>query len=636
VCGIASIVCPEPMPELADLGRRMLQAVAHRGPDGERLECFDGGRRVGPGAPASIVLGGRRLAIQDRSELGAQPMTDPSGRYVIAYNGEVYNFVELREAMERQGERFASGSDTEVLLRLLVHEGAAALPRLDGMFAFLFLDLRRLRLLAARDRFGIKPLYRWRSRDGRLAFASEIKQFTVLPGFTAALNAPRGWDYLSRGLIDHTSETLFAGVTQVPAGELVEVRLDTAAPSARSRRWYELKPTAPPADETTWPRTLADELGGSVRRRLRADVTVGSCLSGGLDSSSIVCLVAEARKEGGLNGEQTVFTARPAGAEDDEWPWAREVAGHAGARPVQVPVEGGELLERLPELVWLQDEPFASGSIFAQFKVFEAAAAHGVTVMLDGQGADESLGGYHVYFGVYLAQLLRSRRLTEALRQARAVCRAHRVSPWWLVRGIIASWLPVPELLGRLTRRAVSRVVDADRLGVPPADPFRTMSGRRNGVRAFSIDQLTAASLPMLLHWEDRSSMAHGVEARVPFLAHRFVELVLGLPPEARIRGAVTKAVLRDAMHGRVPRRVLDRLDKVAFSTPEARWLCRDHRDAAGRALERALDAAGPVLARNAAEVLRGMAGGARPYDPVLWRVLCFGAWLDRFAVSVP
>jgi asparagine synthase (glutamine-hydrolysing) len=267
--------------------------------------------------------------------------------------------------------------------------------------------------------------------------------------------------------------------------------------------------------------------------------------------------------------------------------------------------------------------------------VFAAAAAHGVKVMLDGQGADEQLAGYHAFFRVDLLELLRRGRLLRAHETAHARRRQHEYGVLRQLADAGAAALP-PRTLAMLRRKGlVDEVVDLDALSPSWSDPFGAMTGRRRGVRAFSIDLLGAGSLPMLLHWEDRNAMAHGIEARVPFLCPALVQLVLGLPSSAKLDGAQTKVVLRKAMAGRVPERIRLRTDKLAFETPDRRWLCETHRDAAREALAGATRACGPLLRPRASRALEAVIAGERPYDAALWRVICFGAWLRRFGVRV-
>src|SRR6185503_13866036 len=298
MCGLAALFSPSARADLAELVRRMSDTVRYRGPDDEGYQVF-------PGA----ALGHRRLSIVDVSPGGHQPMCSADGSRWIIYNGEIYNHIELRAELEKEGARFATRSDTEVLLAAFERWGEGALERLNGMFALVLVDRDRRRVLAARDRFGVKPLYYWTSPEGLVALASEIKQFSVLPGWRARVNGQRAYDFLQWGALDHTGETLFAGVRQLAGGECAAFALDDL--KVKPRRWYTL---APRAVNGSGAEAYGAMLADAVRLRLRADVPVGSCLSGGLDSSSIVCLANRQLREAGAQVMQKTFSARSSDA----------------------------------------------------------------------------------------------------------------------------------------------------------------------------------------------------------------------------------------------------------------------------------------------------------------------------------
>ncbi|MCH7604313.1 MAG: asparagine synthase (glutamine-hydrolyzing), partial [Planctomycetes bacterium] len=488
MCGLLAIFTNEPSSDLASHARNMLLTMRHRGPDDTHLVSFARGILTSPDHPADTALGLNRLAIQDLSMAGRQPMCDPAGRYWIVFNGEIYNFLELRTDLQARGERFETGTDTEVLLRLLSMRGIEALASLDGMFAFVLFDTQERRVIAVRDRFGIKPLYYWRTPRGDLCFASEIKAFTTHPQWSPTLNRCRAFDFLTRGLIDHTSQTMFAGVEQIPGGHLATFQLDDLD-SFKVSGWYELRPTAfagSAADAARECRSLFDD---SVRLRLRADVTVGSCLSGGIDSSSIVCSMSHERLKSSPTTNQKTFTARHSDPALDEWPYAREVAQVAQVEALEVHPDGAEMLDRLDELVWIQDEPFASSSIYAQYCVFRAARQQGVIVILDGQGADEQFAGYHAFFKVRLLELLRRGRLIRFFGELRNISKVHRYPKLRLIGQTLNALRPLRNLA---SRRMVSRLLNESAFGEHLPDPFHMMPCQRRGVCAFSIEQLQA------------------------------------------------------------------------------------------------------------------------------------------------
>ncbi len=627
MCGIYGSVGFAPDPARIDL-------VAHRGPDGRGWAEFDT-----PSGP--VALGHRRLAIVGLGAAGRQPMRSPCGRFHLTFNGEIYNHVELRAELVAQGERFAGDSDTEVLLRALARWGVEeTLPRLRGMFAFLLWDRHRQRLVAVRDRFAIKPLYWAGGAGGGIAFASEIKQLLGLPGIEPRMNLARVHDFLAWGVADHTAETMFAAIHQLRGGEMAVVEAGGAWPRIAIRRWYALRvATSPPPTEAEAASRFRAALEEAVRLHLRADVQLGSCLSGGLDSSSIVGLAA-----GMLDGTRRIatFSACFEEARIDERRFMRAVVARSGAAPHEVFPRADDLAEEAAAITWHQDEPFGSTSILAQWCVFRAARQAGVKVMLDGQGADELLGGYAHGFAWHLAGLLRAGHVVEALR----ILRERRRDPGLPLLGqglrLAAALLP-PALAAPLRRRrsllreclrtdAFAAQRDAPtpqelavaQLGLPPV----------RGLGSWCLAMTHASNLPMLLHWEDRSSMAHGVEARVPFLDHPLAEFCLSLGDAHKFAGAESKRVLRRAMEDVLPPEVRARRDKLGFSTPEAEWM----RGPAAGFLRAGVEDAlrlwpGLLDAAATRRVAAGMLSGRRAADPALWRVVNLGIWGRCFGV---
>ncbi|MGH8746893.1 MAG: asparagine synthase (glutamine-hydrolyzing), partial [Burkholderiales bacterium] len=378
MCGILALISHRRIDAVALAAASA--AVSHRGPDDEGYVLFAEGAeplvlrggdlasaRAAPDACWHAALAHRRLSIIDLSEGGHQPMCTPDRRCWITYNGELYNYIELREELKSLGFGFASESDTEVILVAYRAWGPRCLERFNGMFAFVLLDLEARRVFAARDRFGVKPLYYWVSPEGQIVLASEIKQFTTLPGWRAVLNGQRAYDFLNWGLFDHSDETLFDGVFQLRGGESATFAVSgVAAHGARLpvSRWYELRPTRFDGSFHEAGEEFRRLLTDSVRLRLRADVPVGSCLSGGLDSSSIVCLANRLLRETGIASSQKTFTAGSTTKEFDERAFAEEVVHATGVDAHYVEPDPDRLFELLGRMTWHQDEPFGSTSVY--------------------------------------------------------------------------------------------------------------------------------------------------------------------------------------------------------------------------------------------------------------------------------
>jgi asparagine synthase (glutamine-hydrolysing) len=618
---------------------KRIDIVAHRGPDGRGWQVK--GSQAGP-----VALGHRRLAIIDLSDDGAQPMLhEPSGLSLV-FNGEIYNFLELRAELEATGEHFATRSDSEVLLRAFAVWGESALDRLRGMFAFVIHDARRQRLFAARDRFGIKPLY-YAQTDRGIAFASEIKQLLGLEGLPTRMNLPRVHDFLASGIMDHTDETLFAGVRQLRAGECAAVDLSRARPTLTVRRWYPVT-VAPLAaiDEDEAAERFRQLLDESVDLHLRSDVPVGSCLSGGLDSSSLVCLMAD--KLRGMPGQPQVRSVSACYDDRsvDEKPFVDIVAAHAGAQSNIIYPRHEDVFDLAGRMTWHQDEPFGSTSIFAQWSVFAEARRLGVKVMLDGQGADEQLAGYHSAFHYYGADLLRSGHWGMLARMMLERKRWHGAPLGQQARNLLLPLLP-PALKHRL--RGGYRTVaehgwlDSDIFRQhAPAESALDSAARSIGLEpprdiASLCHTLTHASnLQMLLHWEDRSSMAHSIEARVPFLDHRLVEFSLGLGNQHKIVGGDTKRVLRAAMAGILPEAVRQRRDKLGFATPETLWFRGPLKPLVLDAVEQCFTLAPGLLNEAGTRALvDDMLSGRSAVDFRLWRLVNLAIWVRQFNVAI-
>jgi len=536
----------------------MMHVQAHRGPD-DRGTFTDG----------TVSLGHRRLSIIDLSARGRQPMANEDGSLRLVFNGVIYNYRDLAEQLRGLGHTFASRTDTEVILHAWEEWGEACLRRFNGQFAFALYDGRRRRLVLARDRFGIKPLYYWRSGT-QFAFASEIKALLAHPAVARRPDGQVIYDYLAFNRAGDGRRTFFEGIHALLPGEWAQV--DPATGAVRRRRWYRIRPR-PGRGTGDGPETVERFRAlflDAVRLRLtRADVEVGSCLSGGVDSSSIVCSLQ--RLEAGRARRHQTFSIVFPGTPIDESPYVRDVVGWTGVRSHRTTTGGEALLAQIDRLVAAQDEPFAAAGVFAQWEVMRLAHRAGIKVLLDGQGADELLGGYLFLAGYqWLDDLLGGRPWT-VLADVAGYLRLHgrTPDPFLLALGIsLPRWLRVP-----LSQRY---------LGVPLEPGFAGRHGpasrvpedlyRRMGFGE-ALARRTALGLQPLLRSEDRNAMAFGIEARLPFLDHRLVEFVLGLDGGWKIRRGRTKMILREAMRGILPETVRQRADKLGFPTPFAAWL---------------------------------------------------------------
>ena len=602
MCGIGGTVGGAP-PNPALL-QRMAGRMAHRGPDGQGV-WHDG----------HAGFAHTRLAIIDLDERSDQPMH--LGPLHLAFNGEIYNYRELREELRAAGHEFRTEGDTEVLLHAWAEWGESALDRLNGMFAFALWHDEERALTLARDAFGEKPLH-WAQRDDRVLFASDVR---ALIDADPALAEPRTGalgPYLARGLMPQVDETFFAHIRQVPAAHLLRVHDG----HTELRRWWSPREIETPPRYEDAVEQLRELLLDSVRLRLRSDVPVGTSLSGGVDSSAVVGLSAQIAGD----HRRHAFTARFPGFERDEWSHAGAAAQAAGVvEHHAVEPTAGELLDDLDALVAAHGEPVISSSVYAQWRVMRAAHEAGVTVLLDGQGADELFGGYEGSEG----WAIRATGPRAALRTARNGTAAERRA---LLLAVGAERLPAAVARRHRLKSAspyATTEVAREAAAVSPEPP--DFARDRGPLVRELARQAFHTSMPMLLRYADRNSMAHSREVRLPYLDRRVAELALSLPPGFLYRGGVRKAVLRDAARAVVPAQVLDRRDKVGFETPERRWL--NEPAAMARAAGVLLDE-GSKTARwiDGSPLEADVRAGQWRDHNALWRALNLELWLRGVA----
>ena len=609
MCGISGFIGPRDHDLLVDMTER----ITHRGPDAEGLYETE-----------VASLGHRRLSIIDL-EHGHQPFTNEAGDRHLVYNGEVYNYRELRAELEAAGRTFRTNCDTEVVLVAYEEWGTACVERFNGMWAFAMLDQRAGHLVLSRDHLGIKPLY-YAEAGGRFLFASEVKALLASRDLLPEVDEERLAGYLLLGLHDHDDRTFFEGIRQVLPATVVTIALDAGQRYERRqhRYWEPHLSNDVPAD----PELFRQAFERAIQRRLVADVTVGTCLSGGLDSSSIVCvmskLLAKGAPDSASMGDQLrTFSAVFDGDPIDEQEYILPVLEVSGAASEFVRPESGELFEDLPLVVWHQDEPMVSSGPYAQYRVMQLAQGK-AKVLLDGQGGDELIAGYVPYQYVYLRQLAAERKFDVLARESRAA------------RDVLT-----PIVKAKLADRR--RSVDPALFCRPLlGDPSKSAAARaadhrdRNNLKKRLAQDLTQYSLPSLLRYEDRNSMAWSIESRPPFLDQELVELALGLPEDAIIRDGWSRWILREALKGVIPDKVRLRRKKIGFTTPEIRWLRRERAIVQGILRSPSFCARpywdGPSIAR----AFHAVCEGELEESPLFWRVLNAEAWLRVFHGPVP
>jgi asparagine synthase (glutamine-hydrolysing) len=607
MCGITGIIQQNKIAIMPSDLEQMNQLIQHRGPD-------DSGSFI----HQSVGLAHRRLSILDASQKGHQPMKFQ--HLTITFNGEIYNFLELKQELTTAGFNFSTATDTEVILKAYSYWGEDCVQHFNGMWAFAILDTKRKELFCSRDRFGIKPLY-YSVIDEKFCLASEIKQFTAIQNWQPTLNDQRAYEFLTYGWHNHTAETFFKDVFQLPQGCNLTYNLYTHQYTIK--KYYHLKDRLQPSSyaklsEKEAVHQFQNLFTDAVRLRQRADVKTGSALSGGLDSSSIVATIHER-----LNKNQKIQETVSACFEDkrfDESEYIDAVATETKIKAHKVYPEAAQLWELLKKIIWHQDEPMASASSFAQYLVFEKAAKEGLKVMLDGQGADEILAGYDKFYAPHFKKLLLKKPLA-AFKEFIQYFRLHDI----FFRQIWQAAKPKTALdLSSYFHPSFQKNSDSIFQRSPD-----------DSVQNCSLNMLKEVGLPVLLHYEDRNSMAHSVESRVPFLDYRLVEFSLSLPNHFKIKDGKRKYILRESMKDILPSKVYNRYDKMGFVTPQEIWM----EENSAFILEKISD----FLQKNTGIFTQHILAFAtavfekkeRHQYGFIWRILTFVLWMQVFEVKL-
>ncbi len=567
MCGIAGIVLPQsftPNEDAASLMKHRLQAMAtslqHRGPDGE-------GFWISPSGTTGFAH--RRLSIIDLTSAGEQPM-HYMGRYTIIHNGEIYNYIELREELQQKGYSFQSQTDTEVITAAYDYWDDECVDRFDGMFAFAIWDEKEKQLFAARDRFGEKPFF-YHFENNKLIFGSEMKALWAA-GVEKTANLKMLFNFITIGYTDNPeqpTETFFENINKLPPATVL--KYTAISNELVLEKYWDVDPQVQDkkitADEAIEKFTTL--FSTAVKRRLRSDVSIGTSLSGGLDSSSIAAMAA-----GFIHSPFNIFTGTFPSFEKDELQFSMQVAEKFKLTQFTKAISGNDLLNDWEKLCYHQEEPFGSASIYAQYKVYELAAQHGVKVLLDGQGADETLAGYHKYYKWYWQELFRNRRLyrSKELKAAREL----GITEHFGYKNMIAAYFPGfanVTLENQYLLKAIRHEdLTKDFVRLQSKEAYYTTPDHftLNGVLHFNT---CTHGLEELLRYADRNSMAHGREVRLPFLSYELVEFIFTLPSHYKIKNGWTKWLLRETMKNKLPESITWRKDKIGFEPPQKSWM---------------------------------------------------------------
>ncbi|MBX7042808.1 MAG: asparagine synthase (glutamine-hydrolyzing) [Ignavibacteria bacterium] len=579
--------------------RSAVRIISHRGPDDEGYAVFntsagsyedryDDNSQIrkgshilsGEGGSFDLAFGFRRLSILDLSSNGHQPFTNDHRSVCLIFNGEIYNYIEIREELVQKGYRFRTGTDTEVILNSYLEWGTECLQRFNGMWAIALYDVKKDLLFCSRDRFGVKPFYYFDGKD-EFVFASELKSITEYfredEGFSKILNEDIAYDYLVNNFVDHTTETFIKGIRHLPPSHFIKAE----AGKLNVERYFSLDINRQLGDyeadrSSALSSAYGDLLMDAVKIRLRSDVPVGTCLSGGLDSSTITYFIGRMLSGEGvpmqqIGDRQKTFSAVYDDVMYDERRFIEQIVRESNCSSHYVFPDEADFPAEAEDFIFQLDEPVAGTSPYAQWNVMRLARQNGVTVLLDGQGADESLGGYEVYFGFLYSNLFRSGNyatlLSEVLKNFRkGVEISTRGLKYYLtqkggnVRSSTSQYYS-PEFLDSHKDRSVLSFRTTDNLNVK------------------LFEDLTSYILPSLLRYEDRNAMRFSIESRTPFLDYRLVKMLFETEGIYKIHNGWSKWILRNSMNGRLPDGITWRRDKKGFPTPERKWMMKLRND---------------------------------------------------------
>jgi asparagine synthase (glutamine-hydrolysing) len=640
MCGISVFLDPAGSPRLAEQLLAMHGEIRHRGPDGEGfLLCDNRGNVTRATRPEAldatnttprVGLAFRRLKICDLSTAADQPMASADRKTWIIFNGEIYNFRELRTELQAKGHVFRSQGDTEVILAAFEEWGEACFSRLDGMWAIVILDLRRNRLVVSRDRFGIKPLYWMIDGNGALLLASEIKQILA----TAKGRAPRSNRSLIAAFLRGyrypvLEETFFEGIRSIPPATWCEI--DLSGPAAlRFQPYWALEDFTANRNKFSYREAVErveEVLGHAVASHCQGDVKVGALLSGGLDSSTLVGL---AHRNGGPKLPTYSLGYRDAAPQFCEMPYVDAMARRDGLENYETTIDAPWVAGNADRILWALEEPPLAMPAFAQYRIFEFCREHGATVILDGQGADEITGGYNYHQRAFIKDRLLHGQPLAAWSELQAIAHCERRS---------AATVFFDFFLRHYARRR------SQFPWIAHADPRSSDPEYLQAVRDYGRDpslvnrqlyfDVRWANVKIVLGYGDRNAMAHSIEARVPYFDRQFVELLFSLPDTFKIGNGDRKRVLRDVARRYVPAKITERADRMGYGTPDEEMIRGPLRDVIADAVnDTAFRTAGWVVPQEADRFVRDLGQGRHQDFRAVWRIFALSRWARRFGVT--
>ncbi len=551
MCGISLLINKTNVPLNEALLKAMNTAVYHRGPDDEGIYT-----------DKSMGLGQRRLSILDLSKDGHQPMMFQD-KYAITYNGEIYNYIEVRESLQQKGYKFYTRTDTEVILAAYDCWGYSCLNYFNGMWAFCIYDKTKNEIFISRDRFGVKPLY-YLNHNNIFAAGSEIKQ--LLPFLEKkTINLSVAMNFIVLGFVEFSNETFFKNIQSLPASHYMVYNLQNHR--YEIKRYYTLKKIDSIASlsEEECISLYQEKIISSIDIRLRSDVRVGTCLSGGLDSSFISSIASSFYRKG-TTEKFTGITAKSIDTNNDESSWARRVAEYADLDWQTIQPGTNDFMNALDKVILCQEEPFGTPSVYMQYFVMQKAKELNCTVMLDGQGGDETLLGYERYYAAYLSGL----PLTQIPSALSSISKHSKLN---LKQLLLFRMYFGNSYIRKKRMQLRSNFIKSDYIEQVDWNYIDELAEVSSNISDFQVLELTKTCLPHLLKYEDKNSMHHSIETRLPFLDYRAVETALSIPVKYKIKDGWSKYILRMGAENKLPADIRWRTNKYGFESPDNVWL---------------------------------------------------------------
>lgn len=591
MCGITGVINLKQKVD-KDLFVKMNNIIKHRGPDDEGYTLISPNKIVKAYGEDSanaiknkyiniqeveekfpIIFGHRRLSIIDLSENGHQPMSDETDGIQITYNGEVYNYIELREELKKKGYKFHTNCDTEVIISSYKEWGEDCVSHFNGMWAFAIFDKEKSKIFCSRDRFGVKPFYYYYNGD-KLIFASEAKQIIEDSSVERIANDAVIYNFLFYGNNDYNEDTFFKNIYALPASYnmIIDLDFENKKINIEKKRYYDFERKEIINNEDKAVKDFKENFKRSIEYRLRSDITVGSCLSGGLDSSSVVtqaCL--NLKPEGKNKNFQTFTSCYDENPEIDERYYSKKVVKKSECKENLIFPNKGNLEEDIEKVTWHQDFPFPSLSIYAQWNVMKGAAKKDVKVLLDGQGADETLLGYERYAIFLLKDNLKHFRFKTMFKNYKYLKTNLNVGFKRMVAYLL--YFSNNDFFKYLIKKIKNPILNKEFLKENKHNKDYVKNINFKDCFELNRTELFFSNLGPLLRYEDRDSMAFSIETRVPFIDYQLVEKVMQIPVDLKIKDGWTKNILRKAMKDDMDQEVVYRKNKLGFAAPQKDWL---------------------------------------------------------------